>query len=678
MITSNIPNLDSMDNVKAKVDFHGKNAYGQPTTVTCNCGDYLENFEITREGDNSKFFGFGVCHKLDTNLVDLERALPVAKDNTVEVGLGDGTVWDAPYPTFYISELKRDEISNTITVTAYDRLYNANDYLFKDLGLKAPYTPSGIASAIATKLGIGYSIPSNLMYYFNQSYAKANLEGSEPLRSVLNWIAEITQTIYYINHQNKLTFKRLSKFSSVDAEITKDDYYSLDTQTPRVLTNLCATTALGDNIRTDSTAVGVTQYIRNNPFLELMEGTNIKVFLTDALSNMSGISNTQFDCAWVGNYLLEIGDKLAITQENDEVIEVFLISDTITFAGTLDEVSSWEFADEQNETYADPITIGERLNQTYARVNKMEKNIMLYVSDVVEEVVNDLVPPKIDEMTDALYEDVADIKVSQATIASKVSQLELTTDNINQRVEKTEKTVTTLEGTVESNKQEAIDESKDYTDTQLETVITTVTQIDSKVAELDITTEAIEQKVSTTEQKIVNIESSVDDAVTTVETMKTEVGAMKVTSDTVLATVSSVERKVTEVEGKLEDADDVTNARIDSLARDVSLKLDKKGVEIAVESVLTEGVDKVVTASKKYTFDDQGLNVSSSDSEFSTMVTEDGMTISKRNTEVLTVNNRGVQAADLHARTFLIIGENSRLEDRGRRTACFWIGRAGG
>jgi phage shock protein A len=393
---------------------------------------------------------------------------------------------------------------------------------------------------------------------------------------------------------------------------------------------------------------------------------------------MYGIANTQFDCAWVGNYLLEIGDKLAITQENDEVIEVFLISDTITFAGTLDEVSSWEFADEQTETYADPITIGERLNQTYARVNNMEKNIMLYVSDVVEEVVNDLVPPKIDEMTDALYEDVADIKVSQATIASKVSQLELTTDNINQRVEKTEKTVTTLEGTVESNKQEAIDESKDYTDTQLETVITTVTQIDSKVAELDITTEAIEQKVSTTEQKIVNIESSVDDAVTTVETMKTEVGAMKVTSDTVLATVSSVERKVTEVEGKLEDADDVTNARIDSLARDVSLKLDKKGVEIAVESVLTEGVDKVVTASKKYTFDDQGLNVSSSDSEFSTMVTENGMTISKQNNEVLTVNNQGVQAADLHARTFLIIGENSRLEDRGRRTACFWIGPAGG
>lgn len=674
MITSNIPNLDSMDNVKAKVDFFN----GSTLAATCNCGDYLENFEITREGDNSKFFGFGVCHKLDTNLVDLERALPVTKDNTVEVGLGDGTVWDAPYPTFYISELKRDEISNTITVTAYDRLYNANDYLFSELGLKAPYTPSGIVSAIATKLGIGYLIPSNLMYYFNQSYAKANLEGSEPLRSVLNWIAEITQTIYYINHQNKLTFRRLSKFSSVDAEITKDDYYSLDTQTPRALTNLCATTALGDNIRTDNTAVGVTQYIRNNPFLELMEGTNIQVFLTDALSNMYEIANTQFDCAWVGNYLLEIGDKLAITQENDEVIEVFLISDTITFAGTLDEVSSWEFADEQTETYADPITIGERLNQTYARVNKMEKNIMLYVSDVVEEVVNDLVPPKVDEMTDSLYEDVADIKVSQATIESKVSQLELTTDNINQRVENTEKTVTTLEGTVESNKQEAIDESKDYTDTQLETVITTVTQIDSKVAELDITTEAIEQKVSTTEQKIVNIESSVDDAVTTVETMKTEVGAMKVTSDTVLATVSSVERKVTEVESKLEDADDVTNARIDSLARDVSLKLDKNGVEIAVESVLTEGVDKVVTASKKYTFDDQGLNVSSSDSEFSTMVTENGMTISKQNNEVLTVNNQGVQAADLHARTFLIIGENSRLEDRGRRTACFWIGPAGG
>ena len=59
----------------------------------------------------------------------------------------------------------------------------------------------------------------------------------------------------------------------------------------------------------------------------------------------------------------------------------------------------------------------------------------------------------------------------------------------------------------------------------------------------------------------------------------------------------------------------------------------------------------------------------------STVVSENGMTISRANKEVLVANNEGVKAEDLHATTYLIIGNNSRLEDwQDNRTACFWIG----
>ena len=51
------------------------------------------------------------------------------------------------------------------------------------------------------------------------------------------------------------------------------------------------------------------------------------------------------------------------------------------------------------------------------------------------------------------------------------------------------------------------------------------------------------------------------------------------------------------------------------------------------------------------------------------------MSVSKENTEVLTANAAGVSAVDLHARTYLIVGNNSRFEDYdGFRTGCFWIG----
>lgn len=540
MINSNIPNLDSMSMVKAKVDFYN----GSTLAQTCYCMDYLEDFELTREGDNSKFFGFGVCHKLSFNLVDLYRNLDVAKDYTVELGLGDGTIWDAPYPTFYITELKRDEKTNTITATAYDRIYWAGEYLFKDLNLDAPYTLWDVAEAVATKLGLTLSVPTSLGSDFLLDYAEgANIDGTEDLRSILNWIAEATQTIYFVNYQNQLTFKRLDRNGDAVLDITRDLYYELDTKTPRTLVTICNTTELGDNVETaleDET--GAIQYIRNNPFLELR--TDLADILDTAKDNVCGTTITQINCDWSGNYLLEIGDKIALMTEDGGWVYSYVLSDTIIFAGTLNEETEWDYTDQQPETYANPTNIGERINQTFARVDKVNKTITLHASEIEE--------------------------------------------------------------------------------------------------------------------------------------AKESIGQLQVSTSEVSASVRSVERKVTTLGDDIENVSTQANNRIDTLSSEVALKLDRQGVEITVDQKLEEGVDKVVTSSKKYTFDDSGLNISAPDSEFSTEVTDNGMKIYKHSSEVLVVDNQGVQAADLHARTFLIIGENSRLEDRGSRTACFWIGKAGG
>ena len=55
------------------------------------------------------------------------------------------------------------------------------------------------------------------------------------------------------------------------------------------------------------------------------------------------------------------------------------------------------------------------------------------------------------------------------------------------------------------------------------------------------------------------------------------------------------------------------------------------------------------------------------------------MYVKKANAEdVLVANSEGVKATDLHAKTYLIIGEGdgrSRFEDYGiKRTGCFWVG----
>lgn len=97
-------------------------------------------------------------------------------------------------------------------------------------------------------------------------------------------------------------------------------------------------------------------------------------------------------------------------------------------------------------------------------------------------------------------------------------------------------------------------------------------------------------------------------------------------------------------------------------------------VRLEISSVLDSGVEKITT-STGYTFNEEGLKITKSGSEMETTITEDGMTVYKDNQAVLTANNKGVEAIDLHATTYLIIGKNSRIEDYGyNRTGVFWIG----
>ena len=554
MITSNIPSLSSTSAIKAKVDIYTKDS---ALIKSCTCGDVLEDFKVYREGENHKFFGFGVSHKVDINLIDFDNELEYLKtDGTVEIGFGDGgEVWDEPYPTLYIKEVRRDRKASTISCTAYDKLYFAGKYTVNDLTFPtAPYSLGQLAAAVADKLGLVMYIDGSSDPFHDITFdTRANLEGTEDLRSLLNWIAEISQTIYFIDYRNRLVFKKL--YNAQDTFIRKSDYYELTTQPGVRLEAICHVTELGNNIEVlNPNANGnVKQYIRNNPLLESKDDETIAAILLEYMAlpysqTYAETSFTPFECEWTGNYLLEIGDCITVTTkqtaQSSSGASTFLINDVLYYSGIIEETSSWSFDPEHEDIATNPSTLGDKLNMTSAKVDKVNKEVTLLVSDATE-------------------------------AKESLSRLQLTTTEIN-------------------------------------------------------------------------------------------------------AQVSSVEQKVIELETSAEDNAELTNTRIDTLTKDVNLKLDKEGVEITVENKLAEGVEKVVTASKKYTFDDTGLNVSSADSEISTRVTEDGMRIYKQSKEVLTVDNTGVKAADLHATTFLLIGENSRLEDRGRRTACFWIGPIGG
>ena len=110
---------------------------------------------------------------------------------------------------------------------------------------------------------------------------------------------------------------------------------------------------------------------------------------------------------------------------------------------------------------------------------------------------------------------------------------------------------------------------------------------------------------------------------------------------------------------------------LDTVNNSVKAVLDSEDFSIKVRKAVSSGVALDVG----YTFDATGLNISKSGDQMQNLLDNTGMYVNRGGDNILTANDKGVVAQDLHAKTWLIIGSNSRIEDYGiARTGCFWVG----
>ena len=141
---------------------------------------------------------------------------------------------------------------------------------------------------------------------------------------------------------------------------------------------------------------------------------------------------------------------------------------------------------------------------------------------------------------------------------------------------------------------------------------------------------------------------------------------LQVTAGQILGRVASVETKTADLEG--------LGSTVEQLQKKVAAQMTPEAVELQIKTAMESGTEKVVT-STGYRFDEEGLTVEKSGSEMKTQITDNGMAVYQSGEKVLDANNSGVDAKNLHATTYLIVGANSRFEDYGNgRTGCFWIG----
>lgn len=462
--------------------------------------DFLRNFTIDRVGEEGKFFGIVGSHKLTLNLLDKNRVLNLDETFSFEVDLGvklpDETSEFMHFPTFYLSEIKRDEKTNSLTITAYDKLKKLDGLTFNDLGLIAPYTIRGVADAIAERMDTTVQVLN--IDAFNTNYPEgANFAGTETLREVLAQITEATQTIGFINYENKLFFKRLT--TDILPTIGSDNYFNFSTEEGKSLKAIAYANDLGDNVYEESTTIptGEIQYVRNNGFWDGRD--DIATLIHNAIVDVGGGYFTPCQLEWRGNPAFEMGDRLLVEMKTGGYAPCFIINDSITYNGGLKETTSWKYEERDDETPSNPISLGDKLTQTFAKVDKAAGRIQLVASEV-------------------------------------------------------------------------------------------------------------------------------DDVKTNI----------------------------------------------------VELQQDAYGLDIKISNIETNGVSQINTG-MGYTFNDQGLKIKKSDSNLSTHIDEDGMRVLNNDEVLLEANSQGIDAKNLHASTYLVIGKYSRFEDYDLNdapyTACFWIGR---
>ncbi|MBO5926034.1 MAG: hypothetical protein J6Q38_00535, partial [Clostridia bacterium] len=517
----------------------------------------------------------------------------------------------------------------------------------------------------------------------------ANFEGTEILKDVLTAAAEATQTIYFIDSNDNLVFKRLDKDGEAVKTISKANYITLDSSTNRRLATICHATELGDNVST-------SKMEKSNKTINVDLGDNELCSIGDVKDELI-VENSQAKIikrigkvvlngseAWAGssytndeiysayyNTLNNIkynnqpmmSDKFNYMQYPNNSTKVEYISNSgsalrigvkksrlgaIDLGGFKNWLSTnnviiyYELAtpeeidfDISGYNLADGVYYGESIQEATPSpdnpseiVNKkaVDANILYPITGTTQYVR--------DNPFWELREDIAELleEAKNAICGITINQF-----NCNWRgdlaleigdkialVTKDNNMVTTylLNDVITYNG--GLNQSSEwqYTDDE---------ESESNPNNLG---EALKQTFA----KVDKANKQIDLLVSEVDTNSGSISSLQMKTDAINANVQK-------------DINELTNK--------VNATMTAEDVKLEIQSELSNGVDKVTTKTG-FTFDDEGLTVSKDGSEMTTTIDEDGMTVYRDSEEMLKANNEGVIAYNLHAKTYLIVGESSR------------------
>jgi hypothetical protein len=394
--------------VVGKVELHR----GSTLAATFLHTGELSSIKIERTPVNGAFFGFVMCQKAIVVVLDPEGTVSVEKGDILKPYLGTSTEFTEA-SNFIVSEVEKNEVQKTLTIIAYDIIEQAAAHTISELQIEYPIATRNIADMIAAILGttaVWEITEGNTLA--DTVYDQLNFSGIETLRDVLGFIAQATGTICFIKHDNRICFKQLT--NNPVFEIDKTIYFEMSVGKAINLTQVTSATDLGDNL-TAGVEGGKNQVFYDNPFLTSYSDPS--AILTHLLDLYAAVTMYPYTVKWRSNPALEFGDCVKFTLADDTTVDVIYLGETINYNGGMSASSSWE--DEDSESVdGSPTTLGDALKQTYAKVDKANKQIELVASEA-----------------EANAQQIAAIQINTDSINQSVSQIQKDTTSIIDGIE---------------------------------------------------------------------------------------------------------------------------------------------------------------------------------------------------------------------------------------------------
>lgn len=114
---------------------------GSTLLNTFHTSDRVIKLSIERIGEDSKFFGFGISQRLNLHLIDKDRELDLPTSNSMKISFSsDGVNYVSAFPLFHVNRVNRDENTNELSITAYDRLYDTSNHTIDEVVIEGPFT----------------------------------------------------------------------------------------------------------------------------------------------------------------------------------------------------------------------------------------------------------------------------------------------------------------------------------------------------------------------------------------------------------------------------------------------------------------------------------------------------------------------------------------------------------